>query len=619
MSYEVAAEHAGVFTAEEIEQYRAAFAQFDANGDGSIDERELQVVMQKVGVSVSRPRLQSIIKEVDTDQSSTIEFNEFVAMMANMRERGGAGGAMVDVVQKAGKFFEVSGASGGKHSFSDDEKMAFTEHLNHCLGGDPDLPMLPLDPNSMGLFSGMSTGVLLCKLVNAAVPETIDVRALNLNIRNVYQQIENCNLGLNAARAIGCVVVNIDAKDVIAAKPILILALVWQIVKIQLMANISLTSHPELARLLEPGESLEDFMKLPPEQILLRWFNYHLTAAGHPTRVKNFSGDVKDSTAYSALLHQIAPATCDRAGEADAPARATHVIRNAKNLGVESFIKPKDICSGNAKLNMAFVAQIFNTCPALDPLEEDSEALRALIDFDDVDEGDTREERIFRMWINSLNIDGVYVNNLFTDTKDGLVILKVMDKVQPGCVDWKKVNISANLNRFKKVENCNYCVVVGKALNLSLVNVGGLDILDGNKKLILAIIWQLLRLYTLNMLTALAGGGRAITEAEIVGWANGKVSKTERCTTSMTNFRDPSVGNALFLLDLCAALEPRALDWAMVLPGRDAAEKEANAKYVISVARKLGATVFLTWEDIVEVKPKMLMTFIAALMVADGQ
>ena len=45
---------------------------------------------------------------------------------------------------------------------------------------------------------------------------------------------------------------------------------------------------------------------------------------------------------------------------------------------------------------------------------------------------------------------------------------------------------------------------------------------------------------------------------------------------------------------------------------------EANAKYVISVARKLGATVFLTFEDIVEVKPKMLMTFVAAIMVAAG-
>ncbi len=40
---------------------------------------------------------------------------------------------------------------------------------------------------------------------------------------------------------------------------------------------------------------------------------------------------------------------------------------------------------------------------------------------------------------------------------------------------------------------------------------------------------------------------------------------------------------------------------------------QLNAKYVISVARKLGATVFSLWEDIREVKPKMIMTFVAAI------
>ena len=39
-----------------------------------------------------------------------------------------------------------------------------------------------------------------------------------------------------------------------------------------------------------------------------------------------------------------------------------------------------------------------------------------------------------------------------------------------------------------------------------------------------------------------------------------------------------------------------------------------NAKYAISVARRAGATIFLLWEDIVEVKQKMLITFVGALM-----
>ena len=44
--------------------------------------------------------------------------------------------------------------------------------------------------------------------------------------------------------------------------------------------------------LLQEGETLEDLMALSPEEILLRWFNYHLEQAGHPRRVHNFSSDI---------------------------------------------------------------------------------------------------------------------------------------------------------------------------------------------------------------------------------------------------------------------------------------------------------------------------------------
>ena len=39
------------------------------------------------------------------------------------------------------------------------------------------------------------------------------------------------------------------------------------------------------------------------------------------------------------------------------------VLRNASSMGVDPFIKPRDIASGNKKLNYAFLAQIFNEFP----------------------------------------------------------------------------------------------------------------------------------------------------------------------------------------------------------------------------------------------------------------
>ena len=38
-----------------------------------------------------------------------------------------------------------------------------------------------------------------------------------------------------------------------------------------------------------------------------------------------------------------------------------------------------------------------------------------------------------------------------------------------------------------------------------------------------------------------------------------------------------------------------------------------NSRYAISIARKIGSCVFLTPDDITEVKSKMIMTFVASL------
>jgi hypothetical protein len=130
-------------------------------------------------------------------------------------------------------------------------------------------------------------------LINDAVPETIDERVLNKTNLNAFRITENQTLCINSAKAIGCNVVNIGPQDLIEGKTHLVLGLIWQIVKIGLFSKINLVNHPELYRLLEEGETIEDFLKLPIDQILLRWMNYHLKNAGSTKRVKNFTSDIK--------------------------------------------------------------------------------------------------------------------------------------------------------------------------------------------------------------------------------------------------------------------------------------------------------------------------------------
>lgn len=45
--------------------------------------------------------------------------------------------------------------------------------------------------------------------------------------------------------------------------------------------------------------------------------------------------------------------------------------------------------------------------------------------------------------------------------------------------------------------------------------------------------------------------------------------------------------------------------------------KMDNARYAVSMARKIGAPIYALPEDIVEIKPKMLLTVFACLMASD--
>ncbi|KAK2941068.1 putative actin bundling protein [Blattamonas nauphoetae] len=508
------------------------------------------------------------------------------------------------------------------HSYSEEEKTAFVEFINNQLADDPDLKdVLPVDSSGEDIFKVVHDGILLSKMINCAKEGSLDERALNKKKPlNIYKIQENQNLCINSAKGIGCQVINIGAQDMIEGRPMLVFALMWQIIRIKLLSGINLVQHPELYRLLEDGETLEDFLKLPPEQILLRWFNYHLKAANHPRRVTNFTSDVKDGENYTVLLHQIAPEHCDLAGlqESNLEKRGDIIITNAEKLGVKRFIKGKDIASGNQRLNLSFTAQLFNMWPALAPLEEIDDSLKDLIE--DTDSPENREERAFRNWVNNMGIS-TFCNNLFDDLQDGYALLELIEKLTPeNTINQKKINKPPVKSVFKKNENCDYALLLSKGpLKCSLVGIGGSDISSGNKKATLALVWQLRRAYLMSYLQRLSGkAGKEYTEANLLEDANTRVRESGK-ESQIKSFQDKSLANSRFLWDLIAAVEPRAIDEELFLAGGTPEDNKENARYAIAAARKIGATIFCVWDDIVEVNPKMILTFIGAVIAEGGQ
>jgi len=266
---------------------------------------------------------------------------------------------------------------------------------------------------------------------------------------------------------------------------------------------------------------------------------------------------------------------------------------------------------------MGFLAAVFNALPGLDAVEAaDTNAQSLLAEHqlldDDVDA--SREERAFRMWINGLGLER-HVNDMLGEMRDGLLILQVMDAVHPGVVDWSRVVMQPK-HVYSKVANCNYAVALGlKAFKFSLVGIAGADIAAGNVKLILALTWQLMRYHVITFLSRLASSsGQLLTEADLLAWANQRVAAAGAECAPISGFKDATLSSGVFLLELLRAIEPRCVDKSQVTPGRTKEEKVLNAKYAISCARRLGCIVFLLHDDIVEVKPKMLLVFIATLM-----
>jgi len=185
---------------------------------------------------------------------------------------------------------------------------------------------------------------------------------------------------------------------------------------------------------------------------LIRWINYHLKKAGQERRVANLGKDLADSQALFYVLNQLDKGKCplDGVNDEDLKTRARKMIDNSTALGVPEIVSPQDIVSANEKVNTLFVAYIFNTKHGLEDLTEEEYAAAAMLD-DDV-EG-AREERAFRMWINSLGIEGVYINNLFDECRDGIILCKVIHKLNDKVVDWKKVDMKPKNDFGRNINN----------------------------------------------------------------------------------------------------------------------------------------------------------------------
>ncbi|KAG2309939.1 hypothetical protein Bca52824_021496 [Brassica carinata] len=135
------------------------------------------------------------------------------------------------------------------------------------------------------------------------------------------------------------------------------------------------------------------------------------------------------------------------------------------------------------------------------------------------------------------------------------------------------------------------------------------------------LLWQFMRFHMLQLLKSLRSRtqGKDMTDADILSWANRKV----RTRVYPTGCSSSTFYGLLSHELLTGILSPRVKqilakfsenqNQSLLLKRADE-EKRLNATYIVSVARKLGCSVFLLPEDIVEVKHKMILILTASIM-----
>ena len=506
--------------------------------------------------------------------------------------------------EELGKLFLAEIYNAYTNPYNVNEKECYCKIINDLLANDEELKdKLPIVPESNEVFKKIKDGLILAKLINIAVPGTVDERVIIKEPQLSSAEKEaNVNLTINSAKSIGCMI-ETTSDDVLNEVRKSDIDLLYQILKPIVYKKISVQEFPQMLRFKQPKEEVEELLTLGPEDFLKRWFNYHLTKAAHPNKLDNFGDNVKDSEKYTILLNQL-DGNCDKSAldEQDLNTRAGKVLDNAKKINAKVYIKDEDIPSANENLNRFFTAELFLANHGLgEPTKEEKMLASKLVD-DDAEGG--REERSFRTWINSLKLKGVKkVHNLYEECRNAILLLKMIDTIKPGTVNWKIVELKNLKNPFKIGVNCQEAIDASKRSGYNIISIGNKDIQEGRKKHILAIVWQLMRAHTLKVI-----GERS--EEELISWANTKVSPGRKIKT----LKEKKLSDGLYWIELLAAIEPKCIRWDFVVKENPTdKDKEMNAKYALSVARGLGALIFVVWEDITEVKSKLLLTFLASL------
>ena len=93
-----------------------------------------------------------------------------------------------------------------------------------------------------------------------------------------------------------------------------------------------------------------------------------------------------------------------------------------------------------------------------------------------------------------------------------------------------------------------------------------------------AVVWQMMRAYTLSVLQRLAKSDKPISDPEIVDWANTTLSEAGKAS-SISGFKDSTIANSMPVIDLVDAIKPGSIKYDLVNQGTSLSDEVYTCIY----------------------------------------
>ncbi|XP_069355685.1 microtubule-actin cross-linking factor 1 isoform X17 [Maniola hyperantus] len=220
------------------------------------------------------------------------------------------------------------------------------------------------------------------------------------------------------------------------------------------------------------------------------------------------------------------------------------------------------------------------------------------------DERDAIQKKTFTKWVNKhLKKVNRHVNDLFEDLRDGLNLISLLEVLSGEHLPRERGRM-----RFHMLQNVQMALDFLRYKKIKLVNIRAEDIVDGNPKLTLGLIWTIILHFQISDIVV--GQEPNVTAREaLLSWARRSTAKYPgvRVADFTSSWRDGLAFNALIHRN-----RPDLIDWRNIR-SRQVRERLETAFHVVE--KEYGVTRLLDPEDVDthEIDEKSLITYISSL------